>query len=165
MVIIVAGLPGSGKSYFAERLSERFNALYLSSDKLRKKIFRDINYSQDEKLAVYEKLLSEALKSENIKRNVVLDGTFYKKIIREKFRSAFSKINQKVIFIEIRAESELIKDRLKGIRKDSDADYEVYKKLLAEFEPLKENHLTLFSEKDNVEYMLKEAQDYISKNS
>jgi predicted kinase len=165
MVIIIAGLPGSGKSYFAGRLSECLSALYFSSDQFRKIFFTGIKYSPDEKLAVYEKLLSETLKAANSKKNIVLDGTFYKKSIREKFRAALLANNQKIIFIEIRAESELIKDRLKGIRKDSDADYEVYQKLLTEFEPLEENHLTLFSEMDNVEYMLKESLDYISKNS
>jgi predicted kinase len=114
---------------------------------------------------VYEKLLSGTLKEVNNGNNVVLDGTFYKQSLRDKFISALSEQNQKIIFIEIRAESELIKDRLKGIRKDSDADYEVYKKLLSEYEPLKENHLTLFSENDNGENMLKEALEYINRHS
>lgn len=119
----------------------------------------------NEKLIVYEKLLSETLKNINNGKNVVLDGTFYKQSIREQFISALLEINQKIIFIEIRAEPELIQERLKGLRKDSDADYQVYQKLITEYEPLTESHLTLFSRNDNIEYMLQEALEHIANNS
>ncbi|HXA01750.1 MAG TPA: AAA family ATPase [Cytophagaceae bacterium] len=165
MVIIVIGLPGSGKSYFASRLSEVLNAVYFSSDQFRKKNFSGMKYSMNEKLIVYEKLLSETLKNINNGKNVVLDGTFYKQSIREQFISALLEINQKIIFIEIRAEPELIQERLKGLRKDSDADYQVYQKLITEYEPLTESHLTLFSRNDNIEYMLQEALEHIANNS
>jgi len=35
MIIIVFGLPGSGKSYFASKLAERINARYINSDVIR----------------------------------------------------------------------------------------------------------------------------------
>jgi predicted kinase len=165
MVIIVTGLPGSGKSYFASKLSEALKASYFSSDQFRKFFFSGIKYSTTEKLKVYQKLLSETLEAVDNGKDVVLDGTFYKQSIREEFKSALLKINQKIIFIEVRAESQLIKDRLKKLREDSDADYDVYQKLLAEYEPLTENHLILLSGNDNIEQMLREALEYTAKNS
>ena len=165
MVIIVAGLPGSGKSYFAGRLSELLNATYFSNDQLRKNYLPEKNYSSNAKLMVYDKMLSETLNAVNDRKNVILDGTFYKESIREKFISTLSKKNQKIIFIEINAEPELIKERLKETRKDSDADYKIYQKIRAEYEPITQHHLTLLSRKDNINSMLKKASEYIAKNS
>jgi len=38
MIIIVCGLPGSGKSFFAHRLAAKLDALHISSDKTRKEM-------------------------------------------------------------------------------------------------------------------------------
>jgi predicted kinase len=165
MVIIVTGLPGSGKSYFAGRLAEAIGAQYFSSDQFRKKFFSGAEYSHHEKFNVYKKLLSETLNAVDNEKDIVLDATFYKQIIRDEFISALEAKDEKIIFIEIKADKELIRERVKVARKDSDADYEVYKKILSEYEPITANHLTLFSGKENIQYMLKEALEYVADNS
>jgi len=35
MIIVVTGLPGSGKSYFAQQLAPLMDAEYINSDKVR----------------------------------------------------------------------------------------------------------------------------------
>lgn len=35
MIILVAGLPGPGKSYFAEKLAGILSAVYLNTDRIR----------------------------------------------------------------------------------------------------------------------------------
>ena len=35
MIIVVFGLPGTGKSYYAEHLAEYLNAGYVSTDEIR----------------------------------------------------------------------------------------------------------------------------------
>ena len=59
MVILVLGLPGSGKSYFAGRLAQKINAEYLNSDQIRKEMFQGRTYSDSEKAKVYEALLQK----------------------------------------------------------------------------------------------------------
>jgi predicted kinase len=46
MTVIVFGLPGSGKSYFATRLAELLNASYISSDQLRMQLYAKRTYTE-----------------------------------------------------------------------------------------------------------------------
>lgn len=58
MIVIVFGLPGSGKSYFATRLSEKLRAEYVSSDRVRNTMYAYKTYSEKEKPEVYEDMLA-----------------------------------------------------------------------------------------------------------
>src|SRR3954469_25860175 len=153
MVIIVFGLPGSGKSYFACRLASMINADYINSDKLRKEIVANRTYSENEKLAVYKMMLSKLIDAKNQNKNVVLDGTFYKDEIRRIFIDEVDKAGG-IVFIEVIADENLINDRLQKTREDSEADFEVYKKIKAQWQPLDEPHLVLKSTNDNINEML-----------
>jgi predicted kinase len=57
MIIIVLGLPGSGKSYFASRFAKLIHADYINSDRIRKSMFPARSYSEREKASVYNEML------------------------------------------------------------------------------------------------------------
>ncbi|MEP7110055.1 MAG: hypothetical protein ABI760_18820 [Ferruginibacter sp.] len=58
---------------------------------------------------------------------MVLDATFYKNDIRKKFLDqAEGRVG--LIFIEIRANEPVVRERLRKTRPDSEADFEVNKK-------------------------------------
>jgi predicted kinase len=160
MIIIVFGLPGSGKSFFATRLAKKLNAGYLSSDQLRKEMFSVRTYSLKEKMAVYDTMrmaMKEAVKN---KIDLVLDGSFYKESIRKQFKDDIRE-KQALWFIEVIADESVIQDRLSKPRAFSEADFEVYKKIKAEWEPMKENRLIIPSTNDTIQEMLKKAEDYL----
>ncbi|QEC69187.1 ATP-binding protein [Panacibacter ginsenosidivorans] len=159
MIIMVFGLPGSGKSYFASRVAEMIHGDYLNSDKLRKQMFGIRTYSIKEKLSVYNEMLAQMQKAIKQNKNVVLDATFYTNDIRKKFIDEVK--NKDLVFIEVTAEEPLIRERLKRPRGDSEADFEVYKKINQEWEPLHENHLILTSTDDNIKDMLEKTADYL----
>jgi len=64
----------------------------------------------------------------------------------------------------VRAGLCVIKLRLAGRRMYSDADFEVYKEIESCWEPFCEPHLILESTQDNIEDMLREAENYLIKN-
>ncbi len=164
MVIIVIGLPGSGKSYFATRLAELINATLIKSDEVRNKLYQHKTYSSKEKQSVYDYMLhrtKDALRENN---NIILDGTFFKSKIRNQYAEKI-KNNRNLIFIEVTADEKLIKERLQHKRADSDADFEVYQNIRKQWEPLKERHLVLQSTNDNIDIMLNQALDYIRLNT
>lgn len=163
MIFIVLGLPGSGKSFFAFHLAKEVNAEYISSDILRKKMFAKRTYTVEEKQAVYNEMLSQMISAIKQKKNVVLDATFYKNYIRKKFAEAAKKIDD-VIFVEVQAAEWVIRERTQKKREDSEADFEVYKKLKAEWEPMEEEHLVLQSTNDNIKEMLENTLHYLNKN-
>lgn len=46
-MIMLVGLPASGKSYKAQELAQEYNAEIFSSDALREELFRDVNHQAD----------------------------------------------------------------------------------------------------------------------
>jgi len=73
-VIVTVGIPGSGKSFFAEHFAATFKAPLISGDRVRKELFGAKERS-NEQLAIANKitnyLLEEVLKTG---RTIVLDG-------------------------------------------------------------------------------------------
>lgn len=160
MVVIVFGLPGSGKSFFASRLAGMINGYYIKSDRVRKEILNKRNYSVEEKLSVYNAMLSQLIKAAKQNKNIVVDATFYKNEIRINFISKVPE-NELIVFIEVIADESLIMERLKKPREDSEADFEVYKKIKEEWEPMDEPHLVLKSTDENINEMLLKTTDYL----
>jgi predicted kinase len=160
MVVFVMGLPGSGKSFFASRLAGVIHAEYISSDRLRMEMIANRTYSVQEKERVYDEMLARMQKALKQKKSLVLDATFYKNRIREKFRREAMKVGTPV-FIEVIAPESIVKERLSQPREDSEADFMIYKKIASEWEPFPEKHLILTSSRDNIKTMLQEALDYL----
>lgn len=158
MVILVMGLPGSGKSYFAEKLAQKVHAEYLNSDQIRKEMFPERTYSNSEKARVYETLLKKMQEAIGKEKDVVLDATFYKNEIREPF---LNNSKGKIAFIKVWADENIIQERLKKIRPHSEADLKVYELLKRQWEPLQEPHLSLQSTNTNIEAMLQKAVNYL----
>ena len=157
MVIIVLGLPGSGKSFFASRLAEKLNAVYVNTDEQRFKLFEHRTYSDSEKLAVYDHMLNLMKQAIAENKIIVLDGTFYKVSLREKFEEAAERGGESITYIEVTAPEDLIKERLRKPRSTSEADYEVYLKVKSSAEPLDKEHLILVSSDSNLDEMMQTA--------
>lgn len=163
MIVIVFGLPGSGKTYFAERVAHMLHAAYISSDEIRRELFKQSSsYAENEKALVYEEMMKRMLKTATYKE-VVLDATFSDIEIRQKFIDEAKKISR-VCIIEIYADEDLIKQRLLLPRKNSDANFEVYKKIKSNWRLPKNEHLILRSTNSNITEMLDKASDYFFQN-
>lgn len=160
MIVIVFGLPGSGKSYFASRLAKTINAEYVNSDRLRKEMFKERVYSEQEKKMVYKKMLEQMEDAVEQNNNLVLDATFHRKDVRKMFVDEM-KDKGGVVFIEIEADENIIRERVEKERAYSEADFEVYKLISQHHEPLDEPHLVLKSTNDNINEMLDRATKYL----
>jgi predicted kinase len=161
MIILVAGLPGSGKSYFAERLSDKLDAVYINSDQVRAALQATGKYSFNDKLLVYKEMMLQATQAMERKRDVIVDATFYHHTMREMFLRLAAGYNVDVRVIEITADEGLIRQRLQKPRKYSEADYRVYEIVRDDFEGITMPHLTLQSTDNNLDEMLKQAKRYI----
>lgn len=138
MLIVVTGLPGTGKTTIAEALAKEADAVVFSTDKIRKMIFEKPIYDEEDKRIVYNTLFSQTKKYLTVGKNVILDGTFYTKVLRERAKEVGKSFSEKVFFVYCDTPEELLKERIDK-RKDefSDADYSVYlkmKKIFEEFE-------------------------------
>jgi shikimate kinase len=73
-VIFLVGIPGAGKTYFAEKFAKTFGAPFIETDKIRRTVFATPTYSHDEQkivdqLAAYQ--LSELMKT---KKTILYEG-------------------------------------------------------------------------------------------
>lgn len=72
--ILVMGLSGSGKSYWANNLAEGTDTIILSSDALRKEFYGDERI-QDNPAFIFEQMRIRTLKALKEGRDVVYDAT------------------------------------------------------------------------------------------
>jgi predicted kinase len=159
-IIMVMGLPGSGKSYFAERLAKDLDATYLSSDRIRKDRSPENNYDVEAKRMVYQLLATRAEEAIKSSRKVVVDATFHLKEFRDIFTSLVEKLGCANYWVLVDADEALIKERVGRPRKESEADFKVYQLLKGEYEAPHQPHLKLTSTDENLEEMLEKAKAY-----
>ena len=143
-IVVLVGLPGSGKSYFASRLVEKIPAIVLESDFLRKHLVRKPIYNQFESVRLFRaihELIRQLLKANY---NVVLDATNLSEDSRRPLYAIAREARAKIIFVHMNTPEEVAKERLsnRSVRRDgySDADWAIHQKLEPDFEPVPAPH-------------------------
>ena len=89
MIILIMGLPGSGKTTLAETLTPMFNAVWLNADKVRKEV-NDWDFSEQGRLkqSIRMKILAHKARSEN--RNVIADFICPTEYTRKEFNADYT---------------------------------------------------------------------------
>ncbi|HEU5172882.1 MAG TPA: AAA family ATPase, partial [Nitrososphaeraceae archaeon] len=148
MIIIVCGLPGTGKTFLARKLSKKINAVLLSTDKIRKEIIQKPKYSLWERALVYNVLFLIAKYLLSAGTNCILDGTFNRKISRDEAIEKLDSERNDIYIIECICPEDIIFSRLQSRKRDySDADISVYLKMKKFYEKMSEKHLTIDTSK------------------
>ena len=152
--IVVSGLPGSGKSYFCNRLAERQPFVILESDVLRKTLFPSPGYSPQESNRLFQAchLLIEKLLKKGIP--LILDATNLSERYRERLYSIAEHLDTKLILVRVEAPAEVVRERLRirqgGINPGdkSDADWEVYQRMKTAAQKINRNHYAVDTSRD-----------------
>ena len=160
-LIIIVGLPGTGKTTFARELASVIGAEHLNSDIVRQVAGRRGHYDAVSKAANYNEMLTRTEEFLKKSKTVVIDATFYKNIFRKPYQLLGERYEADIKWIEIRADEEIIKERISKKRKYSDADFEVYKRIKEDYEPLSAAKLILWSDQLSVEEMVGQAKVYL----
>jgi predicted kinase len=153
-IIVVSGLPGTGKSYFCRRLAERLPFLILESDALRKQLFSVPTYSAVESAHLFRTIyyLIEDLLKKGMP--VILDATNLEERHRERIYNIAGRLNARLIMVNVQAPPELVQKRLKrrmerkNKQDNSDADWTVYQKMRTTAEKISRNHFTADTSRD-----------------
>ncbi|MGM5487962.1 MAG: AAA family ATPase [Nanobdellota archaeon] len=87
-VILMCGLPGSGKSYIAHKLARFLDVPLFRSDVIRKRMsFSDDTYTWENRDRVYDRLMELGGKALNEGKSCILDATFLSRVERDKARA------------------------------------------------------------------------------
>lgn len=140
------GLPGTGKSYLARLICERYGFMHLSSDEVRKEIDLRDHYGSSDKQMVYQVMQTKLDAALAEKKSVVVDTTFYQKKIRDEFSKIAGNHHIKPCWILTDASEATVQERLQTERPDSQADYQVYLKIRNHFDHLSVPYLRLLTD-------------------
>ncbi len=160
MLVLIVGLPGTGKTTFALELAGKIDAVHLNSDMIRTSLGHRGKYDAASKAAVYKELVERAEDVIKQGRNLIVDATLYKAILRDPFEKLADKYNVPIKWIELKADESVIKQRVSEKRQYSEADFEVYLKIKAAYEPIAQNHLVLWSDVLSLEEMVDKTREY-----
>ncbi|MBI4198825.1 MAG: ATP-binding protein [Chloroflexi bacterium] len=164
-LVIVSGLPGTGKSFLARRLAQRVPLAVLESDALRKALAASPTYSPEESLRVFVAIhgLIDALLAEGIP--VLLDATTLHEAHREPLYQIAEGRRAWVALVMTIAPSQVVRRRLdvrtqQAHRADSsDADWEVYQRMRYAQEPISRPHYRVDTSRDVTPVLDRIVQD------
>ncbi len=151
-LIIVAGLPGTGKSYFSQKLAEKIPAVILESDALRKNLFSHPTYSPAESGRLFEAIHVLIRRLLDRGFSVILDATNLSEKHRETLYTIAERQGAKLIVAYLEASPEVVSERLKmrqgSTANKSDADWAVYLKMRGALELIKRPHYVINTAED-----------------
>lgn len=154
MLILIAGVPGSGKTYFARHLAETIGATHLNTDGLRKDLGLQGEYSPEDKQRVYDELKNRTRTHLEADETVIVEATFHRADRRRAFYELAETLDVPLLLFEIRVEKAIALGRVSRSRSDSEAGPAVYRKVKAAFEPIQRPHRTLWSTNSNIDTLI-----------
>lgn len=171
VLVVVSGLPGTGKSYFSRRLAERIPIAVVETDVMRRALFPEPDYSAEESARLFR--ACHALIEEMARKRipVLLDATNLVEANRERLYNIAHRANAKLILVRVEAPPEVVAHRLS--RRDegaadpednSSAGRSVYDRMASSAEPIRRNHLAVDTSRDIkpvVEKIVREIQRWV----
>lgn len=137
-VVLVGGMPGTGKSTLARSLASRAGFEVVRSDLVRKQLAATSDpppahlYSPEWDDRTYDACLARVERGLWEGRRVLVDATFRDATRRRQFLDAARNWAVPTVALQCQASPELVRERLEGRRDDpSDADWQVYQRLAA----------------------------------
>ena len=111
LLIVMMGLPGAGKTFFARQLANSLNFGYISEDRIRHDVFADPKFNQDEQ-TVIRKIMGYMIEElSRVKRHIILDGRFLNANERQKIHQAMKAADYKSLTVWVQTEEELARKR------------------------------------------------------
>jgi len=152
VLIMMSGLPGSGKSHLSQRLAQQLSAVVIESDHVRKALFPEPTYSAQESTIVHRtcqrtmrRLLSKGVR-------VIFDATNLVEFQREVLYSLAERSGAALLIVRTVAPEQVIRERLEQ-RKDStqsasDADWRIYRRMSEREQRIDRTHLCIDTSHD-----------------
>lgn len=174
MLILFAGLIGTGKTTLSKGVAEKLGFYRYDIDEVKKKIYPEdpdfeynmkngIPFSDETRIKVFEKATEDLKKLSGIHKNIIVDETFHKKNTREILFKIADKYSEGYVLIEVTSPEDVVKERLlKKERKGhilSDP-YKMYLSFKQAFEPFTEEHI-VYENKEAIDGGVKYLSDII----
>ena len=125
-VIVMVGVPGSGKSFFAEKFSETFNAPYASLEKIT-----PFTKSASGAVTIFDTHVEQLLKT---RQSIVVEGIAASRTARDTFVRKAKAAHYEVLFVWVQTDPTTAKARALRKSKDSESlTSDQYDKIVRQF--------------------------------
>jgi predicted kinase len=155
VLVMLCGLPGSGKSHLARSLADVLPFAIIESDQVRKTLFPECTYSGEESRWVHR--TCHALMAKLLRKGVrvIYDATNLHERHRELVYRLADGEEVKLIIVKAVAPEALAYDRLQTRQEGdgeteevSDADWRVYRRMERMVEPIGRNYVVVDTSQD-----------------
>jgi len=147
-LLMMVGLPGTGKSSVVESLQKEVDCVVVSTDNIRLLMRNKPTYTAAEMMLVYEVCYSIIEARLKQGQRVIFDASNYLAARREHLKKLAQRSGAPVAVCYVQAGQDIIRERLQqrnsGNRRESDlsdADWSVYKWMVEAQEPVVGDHL------------------------
>ena len=153
-LIVLSGLPGTGKSHFAKELGKRLPLLVLESDRLRKVLTPHPKYTRGESARLFAAchlLIEEYLLQDRL---VLFDATNLTENFRQPLYEIAGRVSVPLVLARFTAPQEVIRRRLSdrgaGMHPSdySDAGWRIYSRMYPHEQAIARHHLKVDSSGD-----------------
>lgn len=153
-MIVLVGLPGSGKSHFAREIKRRIPAVILDSDALRLALFPEPKHTKPEHARLFPAI--HVLMARLLERGItiIVDATNLKEANRRPFYKTAEDHGAKLVLVRVWAPKRVIHQRMAARDTGanaadlSNATLDVYERMLADAEPIRRRHISVDTSKD-----------------
>ncbi len=146
-LIVMCGLPGTGKSHVSKRLSEKIPLTIIESDRIRKDLFPSPSYTVTENACLFSVCHSVIRSLLGEGKTLIFDATNLRERSRNTLRGIARQCSADRLVLNVVAPSSLVKERLKRRMQEkkgySDADWSVYTRMRKAQEKIKERHFVI----------------------
>lgn len=155
VLILMSGLPGSGKSYLSEQVCAQLPCIIIESDRVRKVLFAQPTYTAEESAIVHR--ACQELMRRLLKRGVrvIFDATNLLEFQRELLYSLAGRCGALLLIVHTVAPEDVIRKRLEQRQATggsaSDADWRVYQRMSQSEQTIRRSHLRIDTSQDTGE--------------
>jgi predicted kinase len=135
-LIVMVGIPGSGKSFFAEHFAQTFNAPIVSFGRITAELFNEPTYTDEEKAIVgrvADYMIDELFKTE---QTIILEGASDSRVERQAIAKRATAIGYQPLFVWVQTESVAARTRsTKPIKGHTVMSTEQFDAIIRRFSP------------------------------
>lgn len=153
-LIVLCGLPGTGKSFLARQIAERLPAVIVEADYVRKTLFRQPTYAGAESAWVHRVAHVTIERLLKTSHHVIYDATNLSEWFRDKTYHIAERAGARLVVVQTVASEEVARERLakRALARDpddlSDATIAVYERFKRDAEPVRHPHIVVDTSRD-----------------